>query len=112
MPDYRKKRQELRKVLKRKALDRLSQPDSECTVHTIISQNEMFSRMRQMRQDIPDDHKSLIKSIRETIELHGDLPRAVMQLNALERLHGNTVSWLTKSSSDFAQMAPSGQTIH
>ena len=97
------RRQELRKTLKKKKLEQVLSGESGQTVHAIINQNAMMAQMRRLRRHIPEDHKVEIAYIRQEklllemlsrkfaelgipLEMLAPLPRAIKQLNLLERL--------------------------
>lgn len=122
MQEEQIKRKELRKTLKKKVLNRVLSPDFNDNVHAIVAQNAMMSRMRDMR-DIPEDHKQEVDEIRQShmlvemlrgrlvqmglpADLIQDEPRAVKQLNLLERhKRGEAYKWTAGPVFDPAVMA-------
>lgn len=134
MPEENR-RQELRKTLKKKTLYRVLSTESEATVHSIINQNAMFAQMRHLRNDIPEEHRKEIALIKQeqmlidmlcrkfnelglSIDILEPVPRAIKQLNLLEKLEGNSrQQWSYNGYNlddllSLVHIAPASMTIH
>jgi len=91
----------LKKILKRRVLDRVLSPDFNDSADTIVSLNALLCRLRDM-QNLPEDHKAEIDDMRREEALYARLeekrqelrlegpvprePRAIRQLNLIEKL--------------------------
>lgn len=120
MSEAQEKRQELRKILKKKILERVLSNDTQDSVHALVNLNKKLVRMREMR-DIPDDHAQELALIREEeiqetrlmklLSEHGisgysvKEPRSIKQLNLLERLSGESRNkWSIRNDDELKQI--------
>lgn len=120
MSETQEKRQELRKTLKRKLLDRVLSNDSNDSVHALVALNNKLARMRAMRE-IPDDHARELALIRQEEDYVRELskaldaqgisgefnvrePRAIRQLNLLERMRGHEGQRWSARQDDLGQI--------
>lgn len=92
------RKQELRKTIKTRVLERIGCTNAQETIHTSIAINEMFVRMRDM-QDIPEDHKNDLRTIDDT-EF-----RAVRAANLLAAVLG-------KQTRIYSTAQALGQSVH
>jgi|GEM_PF-2627888 len=127
MQEEQSKRKELRKSLKKKALNRVLSPEFNDSIHNVVAQNAMLNRMKMMR-DVPEDHRKEINKIHQIQLLHEMLrgrlvkmglspdliqeePRSVKQLNLIERMRGHDFDRWT-AGPDFPQDVKAYLNIH